>query len=75
MEEKKANSLPLKSKPKGAADYYTYKISIVNGKKKRTMVCDQYAVQDDLMSLVKQLETFSKNKQKDKFVQNGLDFP
>ena len=60
MENKQSNALPLRSTPKGAADHYTYKISIVNGKKKRTMICDQYAVQDDLMSLIKQLEKFSK---------------
>jgi Emfourin len=59
----KSSSLPMKSTPKGAADHYTYKISIINGGSRRVIECNQYNIQDDLKSLVKYVE---KNSKKDK---------
>ncbi len=57
------SSSTMKSTPKGAADHYTYKISIINGASRRVIECNQYNIQDDLKSLVKYVE---KNSKKDK---------
>ena len=45
---------------KGAADHYTYKISIQDGTNRRVIECNQYNIQDDLKSLVKYIERISK---------------
>jgi hypothetical protein len=52
----KKTALAMKSPPKGAADYYTYKISIKDGRIEGTIVCNQYDIQDDLKSLIKYVE-------------------
>jgi hypothetical protein len=57
------SSSTMKSTPKGAADHYTYKISIINGGSRSVIECNQYNIQDDLKSLVKYVE---KNSKKDK---------
>lgn len=62
IESKNSRDLLPKCKPRGAADHYTYKISIEDGKNKRTIVCDEYQLQGDLKSLIKQLEKISKNQ-------------
>ena len=41
---------------RGAADHYTYKISILDGSSKRTIECNQYDLQDDLKSLITYVE-------------------
>ena len=48
--------LPMKSTPIGAADHYTYKISIQNGVNQKVIECNQYNIQDDLKLLVKYIE-------------------
>ena len=53
----KTSSLPLKSTPKGAADHYTYKISIKDGGNENIIECNQYSIQDDLKSLIKYIES------------------
>ena len=63
MENKKSNSLELQTKPKGAADHYTYKISIEDGDRRKTIVCNQYNLGNDLKSLIKQVEEYSKRNQ------------
>lgn len=59
MMDKKSFSLP-KSCPKGAADHYTYKISIEDGANRRVVECTQYDTTDDLKSLIKYIEKNSK---------------
>jgi Emfourin len=61
MEDKKSFSLP-KSYPKGAADHYTYKISIEDGANRRFVECTQYDTTDDLKSLIKYIERGSKTR-------------
>lgn len=64
MMEEKSYSLPIRSPPKGAADYYTYKILIKDGVKKRIIECNQFNIQNDLKSLVKYVERNSNEKVK-----------
>jgi hypothetical protein len=62
IEDKKPSSLSMKSSPRGAADHYTYKISIQDGANQRVIECNQYNIHDDLKSLVKYIERNSKRK-------------
>lgn len=50
----------LRRIPRAAADYYTYKISILNGPNKRTIVCNEYDLHADLKSFIKYVEKKSK---------------
>ncbi|HEX7178316.1 MAG TPA: protealysin inhibitor emfourin [Nitrososphaeraceae archaeon] len=56
IEDKKSPSLSMKSSPRGAADHYSYKISILDGTIKRVIECNQFELQDDLRSLIKYVE-------------------
>ncbi len=58
----KASSIPLKSTPEGAADYYTYRISIHDGANRKLIECNQYDIQEDLKSLIKYIEKHSNEK-------------
>jgi hypothetical protein len=60
MEHKKLSSLPLKGTPRGATDYYCYKISFQEGINRRVINCNEHNIQDDLKSLVKYIERYSK---------------
>jgi hypothetical protein len=60
IEDKRVSSISYKSSPKGAADHYTYKISIQDGLNRRVVECTQYDITDDLKSLVKYIEKNSK---------------
>lgn len=60
IEDKKVSSLPMKSSPRGAADHYTYKISIQDGTNQNVIECNQYNIEDDLKSLVNYIEKNSK---------------
>jgi len=62
IEDKKVSSLPMKSSPRGAADHYTYKISIQDGRNQRVIECNQYNIEDDLKSLVNYIERNSKRR-------------
>jgi hypothetical protein len=55
MENSESGSLPKKA-PYGAADYYTYKISVKDGNKVSIMTFNQYNMIDELKSLVKYAE-------------------
>jgi hypothetical protein len=59
--DKNTSSLPMKSAPRGAADHYTFKISIQDGVNRSVIECDQYDLQDDLKLFVKYVEKNSKN--------------
>jgi hypothetical protein len=60
IEHKEAPSLSMKSSPRGAADLYSYKISIQDGADRKIIECNEYDIQDDLKSLVKYIEKNSK---------------
>jgi hypothetical protein len=62
IEDKRVSSLSYKSSPKGAADHYSYKISIQDGSNRRVVECTQYDITDDLKSLVKYIEKNSNTK-------------
>ena len=62
MEDKSTPSLSIKSSPRGAADHYTYKISIQDGRNQRVIECNQYNIEDDLKSLVNYIERNSKRR-------------
>jgi hypothetical protein len=62
IEDKKVSPLTMKSPPRGAADHYSYKISIQDGMNLRVMECNEYNIQDDLKSLIKYIERNSKRK-------------
>jgi hypothetical protein len=52
INEKVNASNSLKSMPKGAADHYSYRITVDDGAKSRVIECSQYDIKDDLKSLV-----------------------
>jgi hypothetical protein len=62
----KPSSLPMKSTPRGAADHYTYRISIHDGESQNVIECNQYNIEDDLKSLVKYIEKNSKKRVRSK---------
>jgi hypothetical protein len=64
MENTKSSKLPLSVTPRGAADHFTYKISVKDGANERVIECNQYNLQDDLKSLIKYVEGYSKKKLK-----------
>jgi emfourin len=57
MEDKKPFS--LKSAPKGSADHYIYKISVLDGDSQTVIECNQYNIKDDLKSLIRYIERYS----------------
>jgi len=62
IDDKSLSSLSMKSSPKGAADHFSYKISINDGGQRRIIDCTQYDIQDDLKSLIRYIEKNSKKK-------------
>lgn len=58
LHDKKAP--PLKTSPKGAADHYSYKISIQDGTSVKVIECNQYNIEEDLKTLVKYIEKNAK---------------
>jgi len=56
MENTNSSTLPIKDTPRGAADHYTYKISIQDGVNVKVIECNQFNIEDDLKSLVKYIE-------------------
>jgi hypothetical protein len=56
MESTNSSTLPIKDTPRGAADHYTYKISIQDGVNVKVIECNQFNIEDDLKSLVKYIE-------------------
>lgn len=62
LTDKKLSSLQMKSMPKGAADYYSYKIWIEDGDNRRIIDCNEFNIQDDLKSLVQYIERNSRKR-------------
>lgn len=62
MMDRKSSRLPMKGIPKGAADYYSYRISIQDGDNSRIIKCNEYDIRDDLKLLVKYIERNSKKR-------------
>lgn len=51
------NSLVSSKKPlKGAADYYTYEITIREGTKNQVIRCEEYSIHDNLKKLISYVE-------------------
>jgi hypothetical protein len=44
------------TKPKGAADYLNYKITIQNGKKSQVIECSEFGIDENVKSLVSYVE-------------------
>ena len=61
MMNKKSPTVPLKGTPRGSADYYSYKILIQDGVNRKVIKCTEYDIQTELKSLVKYIESNSKN--------------
>lgn len=53
----KQKTLSARPPPRGAADYYSYKIVIQDGSKKRELECNQFNMDNDLKTLVKYVES------------------
>lgn len=62
MLDQRSTTLPMKGIPKGASDYYSYRIFIQDGVNRRVIECNEYNIQDDLKSLVKYIERNCKKK-------------
>ena len=62
MKNSNSSLLPLKSRPKGAADDFTYKISVQDGAQKSVIECNQFEIHDDLKLLISYMEKNSKKK-------------
>jgi hypothetical protein len=58
--DQKSSSLPMKATPKGAADHFTYRILVQDGVNRKVIECNEHNIQDDLKSLVKYIERYSK---------------
>jgi Emfourin len=56
----KSSSLRLKSTPRGAADYFTYRISVRDGANQKVIECNEYNIQKDLQVVIKYIESHSK---------------
>jgi hypothetical protein len=54
----------VKLVPKGAADHFTYRITINDGSKQRVIVCDQYTINTSLRSLVTYVEKHNTSNEK-----------
>jgi len=46
--------------PKGAADLFSYKITLQDGTKNRVIECNEFGMDDDLRSLVRYVESKSR---------------
>jgi len=60
IENTNADKLPIQSTPRGASDFYSYKISIQDGANQKVLERNQYDIDDDLRSLIRYIESNSK---------------
>jgi hypothetical protein len=60
IQDSESSSIPLKVTPRGAADHYTYKISVRDGSNIQVIECNQFNLQDDFKSLISYFEKHSK---------------
>ncbi|HKQ21793.1 MAG TPA: protealysin inhibitor emfourin [Nitrososphaeraceae archaeon] len=60
--DSQSSSIPLKSTPKGSADYFTYRISIQDGPNRKVIECSQFNIHEDLKFLIKYVEKHSIKK-------------
>jgi hypothetical protein len=56
MDDKNLSNLQMKMPPRGAADYYVYKISFQDGNNRRIIECNEYNIQKELNLIVKYIE-------------------
>ena len=50
------------TRPKGAADYLNYKITLEDGDRNSVIVCNQFDMDDDLSSLIRYVENRSRKE-------------
>lgn len=62
MTDQSLSNLPIKGIPKGAADYYSYKISVRDGVNRKVIECNEYNIREDLKPLVRYLQGTSKKE-------------
>jgi hypothetical protein len=60
IQDSESSSIPLKVTPRGAADHYTYKISVRDGSNIQVIECNQFNLQDDFKPLISYFEKHSK---------------
>jgi hypothetical protein len=60
MVNAKSLLLPLNTRPRGAADDFTYKILIQDGIKESVIECNEYNIHNDLKSLIRYIERNTK---------------
>jgi hypothetical protein len=60
MEHQTSCSTPQKKTPPGAADYYTYKISMKQGGKEKIMKFNQFNMSAELKSIIRYVENVTK---------------
>jgi hypothetical protein len=65
MSDQNLSSITMKSTPRGAADYYSYKIWLQDGSKGRVIECNEHDIRDDLKSLVRYVERNSRRAKRD----------
>jgi hypothetical protein len=61
INDKGSNTVPVKKSSSGAADYYSYVISVQDGDDRKIIRCNEYDIRSELKSLVKYIERHSKN--------------
>lgn len=65
MSDQNLSSITIKSTPRGAADYYSYKIWLQDGSKGRVIECNEHDIRDDLKSLIMYVERNSRRAKRD----------
>ena len=61
IEQRKSSKLP-NALPRGAADHYSYRFSILDEGNKTILECNQYNIQNELKTLLKYIEKNSSLK-------------
>jgi hypothetical protein len=61
VNDKEQFATPLKRTSTDGADYYSYKISVLDGNNRKIIKCTEYDIRNELKSLVKYVERHSKN--------------
>jgi Emfourin len=59
----KSNSISMKNVPKGAADFYNYRITVDDGSAKHTIMYNEYNISDKVKELIKYVEKNSMKSQ------------
>jgi hypothetical protein len=52
MDNSSTKTAQVKANPPGSADYYNYKVTIVDGTYQKIIICNQFNIPDDLKSII-----------------------